>query len=157
MGTILGYMESDHKRCDALFAQLETSIDQKQWDQAMSDMRGFNRALERHLAMEEGVLFPAFEETTGSSAGPTSVMRNEHQYIREIVSRLTDAVEQRDADDFFGHADTLRIMMQQHNLKEESMLYVMADRILSGRQDEIIDAMAALEMINALGVNNLIE
>lgn len=84
-------------------------------------------------------------------------MRLEHKYVRAIVSRLNNAVEQHDANDFFGHADILRIMLEQHHLKEETILYVMIDRILSGQQGEIIDAMDAVDAINALNIINSIE
>jgi hemerythrin-like domain-containing protein len=147
---ILGYMESDHQRCDAFFAQLEGHIERREWERADFSLRCFKDTLERHLAREETILFPAFEEATGgSSEGPTSVMRVEHKYIRAIVSRVCDSVGQRDENDFFGHAEILRNMLQQHNLKEESILYAMIDRILSGRQDEIIDAMDAVAITDA--------
>lgn len=143
MDTISRYLSADHARCDALFAQLETSVGAGHWKQAETEAECFQQALERHFRMEESVLFPVFEQATDNRNGPTGVMRTEHQHIRIILSRLSEAVGQRDADDFFGHADTLRIMTHQHNLKEESILYVMTDRVLAGRQDQIIDAMSA--------------
>jgi hemerythrin-like domain-containing protein len=35
-------------------------------------------------------------------------------------------------------------MIQQHNAKEESILYLMADRVLSGQQQELLAAMQEL-------------
>lgn len=154
MDTISRYLGADHTRCDALFEELEASVSATEWQQAETRFACFHQALERHFGMEEGVLFPAFEQAIGSSAGPTGVMRMEHQHVRGIVSRVSYAVEQRDANDFFDHADTLRIMVQQHNLKEESILYGMVDRALSGRQGQIIDAMATIAPLN---VGNAIE
>jgi hemerythrin-like domain-containing protein len=154
MDTISRYLSADHARCDALFAQLETSVGAGHWKQAETGAEGFHQALERHFRMEEDVLFPAFEQATKSSTGPTGVMRTEHQHIRIILSRLSDAVGQCDTNDFFGHADTLRIMMHQHNLKEESILYVMTDRVLAGRQDQIIDAMDAAGEVGVLDTSN---
>jgi hemerythrin-like domain-containing protein len=142
--TISSYLASDHKRCDALFEQVEISIDEGKWEQAETSFQCFSQALDRHLAMEENVLFPAFEKATGSSDGPTGIMRREHQHIRAIASRLNDAVSQRNASDFFDHDDTLRILMGQHNLKEETILYFMTDRVLSDKQGVIIGAMAEI-------------
>lgn len=156
MRPILTYMERDHQHCDALFAQLETDIERREWEHAEASLQCFSGALARHLAREENVLFPAFEQATGTPAGPTSVMRLEHKYIRAIVSRVIDAVAQRDAHDFFGHADILRIMQEQHDQKEETILYVMIDRILCNRQHEIIEAMDAVNTVDVLGVVNSI-
>ena len=151
MDTISEYLGTDHTRCDELFAQLELGVTQGKWEEAAVAFQYFDRAMERHFGMEEAVLFVAFEEATGSSAGPTSVMRMEHQHLRSITERIADAVKQRDADDFFGHADTLRIMMHQHNMKEESILYLMTDRVLSDRRNDIIDTMdqhGSVDVIN---------
>lgn len=151
MNTISSYLGSDHKRCDALFAQVEVDIEKGNWEQAETTFQSFSQALERHLRMEENILFPAFEETIGSSDGPTSVMRKEHQHIRAIAGRLNDAVGERNMIDFFDHDDTLRILMEQHNLKEETILYLMTDRVLSGRQSEIIGAMDEVVVMTAIG------
>lgn len=148
MTSIAAYLGSDHKRCDDLFASTETHISKQRWEQAQSDFSAFVSALERHLSMEEHVLFPEFEKATGSNQGPTSVMRMEHQQMRSILAMLRDSLDQRDADNFFGYSETLNTMMQQHNMKEESILYVMTDRVLSGRQDEIISAMSRLEAVS---------
>ena len=153
MDTIGSYMGADHARCDALLEQLEARASAGKWVQAETDFRRFEQLIERHFGMEENILFPAFEQATLNSTGPTSVMRMEHGHIRGIISRMASAVQQRDTDDLFGHADTLRIMVQQHNLKEESILYLMADRVLADRRQELIDAMdvlVAMAEINAI-------
>jgi len=150
-------MANDHQRCDALFAELEACIERRDWAQADLNLHRFSEALASHLTREETVLFPAFEEVTGSRAGPTGTFRLEHKYIRAIVSRVIEAVGQHDANDFFGHADILRIMLQQHNVKEETILYVMIDRILADQREQIITGMEAIDSAEALNVFNLDE
>lgn len=145
MTSITEYMGSDHKRCDDLFASAETHVSKNRWDEAEADLSAFGAALEKHLAMEEKVLFPAFEQATGSTQGPTTVMRMEHEQMRSILAMLRESLNQRDEDNFFGHSETLNTMMQQHNMKEESILYVMTDRVLAGRQEDIISAMSTTE------------
>ena len=149
MATISAYLGTDHSRCDGLFEELDAAVGSAQWALANFSVEEFSQALEQHFSMEENVLFLAFEKATGNHAGPTSVMRLEHQHLRGIMSRLAESIALRDAEEFFGHADTLRIMMQQHNLKEETVLYVMTDRILAGRQAEIIGAMDTLDKATA--------
>ena len=152
MNTISEYLGTDHTRCDAFFAQLELAVTDGEWAEARSDFDNFERAMERHFRKEEEILFVAFEKVTGNSAGPTGVMRIEHQHLRAIMGRMCEAVVQHDADEFFGHADTLRIMMHQHNMKEESILYLMTDRVLAERRNEIIDAMREIDATDLLGI-----
>ncbi|RZI42777.1 hemerythrin domain-containing protein [Herbaspirillum sp. HC18] len=145
MRTITGFLGNDHKRCDELFAQTETCVSENRWPDAQSELNTFAEALEHHLAMEEKVLFPEFENATGNNMGPTRVMRMEHEQLRSILTVLREALDQRDAEAFFGYAETFNTMIQQHNMKEESILYVMTDNILAGRQDEVINAMNEIE------------
>lgn len=144
MNTISGHLTKDHKHCDDTFFRAEACVNASQWDHAEICFRQFCDALEQHFAMEEKILFEAFEHATGNTIGPTAVMRNEHQQIRAQAKLLHDALKQRNAEIVLGHFDTLNILMHQHNLKEESVLYVMADRLLSGQQDVIVNAMNEL-------------
>ena len=141
MTTISGYLTGDHKRCDEFFIDAETAVVRMQWERASASFMQFYQALEQHFTMEEEVLFPAFEKATGNSVGPTAVMRCEHGQMRELVQQMAVALDEGNMDDYLGHSDTLNIMMQQHNLKEESVLYQMTDRVLAGRKDEVMHAM----------------
>jgi hemerythrin superfamily protein len=141
MDTITGYLTNDHKRCDALFIEAENYVNTDLWDRAEVCFQQFYQALEQHFAMEEQVLFPTFETAIGSADGPTSVMRVEHQQLRGIISMLKDGLARRDKNVFLGHSDTLNIMLQQHNLKEENILYLMTDRVLSAQKNDVVNAM----------------
>ncbi len=75
--------------------------------------------------------------------GPTQVMRSEHEQMRELFQAMADAVTARDRDNYLGESETLLMMMQQHNLKEEQILYPMADQALAGELDELFRRMDA--------------
>ncbi|MCK7498190.1 MAG: hemerythrin domain-containing protein [Comamonadaceae bacterium] len=101
----------------------------------------FRRETEAHFCAEEDVLFPNFERRTGMSSGPTRMMRMEHMQMRGLLDQLAAAQAGRDTGAFCGAADTLLIMMQQHNLKEENILYPMCDQALAG-DAEVASAIA---------------
>ena len=63
--------------------------------------------------------------------GPTEMMRMEHDQMRVLFAEMRDALEKKKNDDYLGIADTLLILMQQHNIKEEQILYNMMDQRLS--------------------------
>lgn len=132
MNAIAHYLEQDHQHCDDLYLQAETDIAEDRLAEGAAAFQRFMLAFERHLAREEQLLFPALEQHLGSSSGPTVVMRNEHQQMRAILHQMLGALEHRDSDSFFDYADHLRMLMRQHNLKEENVLYPMADRLLAG-------------------------
>ncbi len=119
-----------HKHCDKIFADAEDACANGDWaagEQAFTLLRD---QLETHFSSEEELLFPAFEEATGMTSGPTEVMRGEHRQMRDLLAQMQDAVASRDGDAFGGAAETLLILMQQHNMKEENILYPMCDNAL---------------------------
>ncbi len=143
MSTILDFLGSDHRACDDLFASAEAAVAQKNWDSARSLFDQFQAAMARHLAMEEDVLFPAFESRTGMSSGPTLVMRMEHSQMRDLLQEMANAVAAGNQNGYLGLSETLNMLMQQHNLKEENMLYPMSDRALGDERDRVIRDMEA--------------
>jgi len=134
------FMVDKHRACDELFTAAENAADKGDWALASIKWQAFSEELETHLQMEEVVLFPQFEAATGMTQGPTQVMRMEHVQMRELCKKLSQAVKVKDSKAYLGNADTLMILMQQHNMKEEQMLYPMADRVLSD-SESLIDAM----------------
>jgi hemerythrin-like domain-containing protein len=138
-------MGSDHKRCDDLFLAAEKAVAAGDWSNAQKQYGEFHKAVEKHFSMEEQVLFPDFERAHGSAIGPTQVMRLEHEQMRGLIRALQQALAAEDKDAFLGEADTLLVLMQQHNAKEEMMLYPMTDQMLAGQGDEVISRMQSLE------------
>lgn len=144
MSTISDFLAPDHKHCDELFAAAEAAMAGSDWDAAASDFNRFHAAMRHHFAMEEQVMFPAFEARTGMSGGPTAVMRSEHQQMNALLDRLAYAVSHREREACLGEAETLLLLMQQHNIKEEQMLYRMADRALADELEAVLGRMRAI-------------
>jgi iron-sulfur cluster repair protein YtfE (RIC family) len=131
MPSILAFLTQDHRHCDDSYAAAEEMVAAGRWDEAGQSWTIFLNALETHLNREERFLFPAFEAQTGNTQGPTAMMRMEHEQIRSLVSEMNEAIVAKDADSFLGFAETLMILIQQHNMKEEQMLYPMSDQVLA--------------------------
>ena len=70
--------------------------------------------------------------------GPTRVMRAEHAQMRELLAAAGEALAAEDADDYAGNAETLLILAQQHNMKEENVLYPMCDQHLAAEADGLV-------------------
>jgi hemerythrin-like domain-containing protein len=147
MSSLSQYLQSDHRYCDGLFELVEPLALAGKWQEARHALEAFAFALERHLACEERVLFPALEETHGGPMGPTHMMRLEHGGLRDLIMQMDDALARLDADELAAVGETLRITIQQHNMKEENVLYPMADRLLAGRADDLLQAMEGRRVV----------
>ena len=142
MESIRDLMADDHRRCDDFFVAVERSLAQAAWADADAAFGQLRDAMLNHFDAEEEILFPVFEAHTGMSMGPTRVMRSEHDQMRDLLVAAKAALDESDADDYSGTAETLLIMMQQHNMKEENILYPMCDQQLS---TQLASLLAKLE------------
>lgn len=145
--TLAAILTHDHRRCDECLATLEGSVQGGRWAEAQGAGDLFARALRAHLQAEEQVLFPAFERATGQRGGPTMMMRMEHDQMRGLLDALDAALRTKDAGTCMDLSDTLMVLIQQHNMKEEQVLYPMCDQVLAAGLDDL-----ARQLQSALGV-----
>lgn len=137
MTTLTLPLKQHHHHCDNLFASTEAEAAAGHWEAAGKHLAAFATELEEHFRTEEELLFPGFEEVTGMRVGPTQMMRLEHAQMRELLEQMQTALAATDGASFSGVAETLLIMMQQHNIKEENILYPMCDRSLASQTDSL--------------------
>ena len=144
MSTISSFLTTDHRACDEEFANLENAVVSQNWEKSQEQLNKFISDLTHHFSMEEKVMFPAFEDATGMTQGPTMVMRIEHEQMKQLLNSLQEDVNKKDKDHFFGVSESLMMLMQQHNMKEEQMLYKMADMHLGTMVSKVIEDMKAI-------------
>jgi hemerythrin-like domain-containing protein len=142
MTSLSQFLSNEHNHCDDLFAEAENAVADKNWPIAQSGFQLFVDAMQRHFRHEEDVLFPAFEAQTGMSGGPTYVMREEHRQMNGVFAAMQDALAQQDRNGYLGLSETLLMLMRQHNVKEENILYPMADQALAGEREALLGRMA---------------
>jgi len=131
MSNLAEFFVHDHRSCDALWASVEEAVEADDAARATTAWRGFYDAMQRHLGMEEDELFPAFERASGMlRGGPTFVMRSEHAQMRALMNQMDALLEAGEFGEMLDQGDTLLMLIQQHNAKEEGMLYPMAEQHL---------------------------
>ena len=144
MAGIGEYMINHHKECDEVFARAEEAVGASDWARAQADFEVFAHQMERHFEMEENLLFPEFENKTGHRGGPTQVMRMEHDQMRVVMHEMRAALEAKDAQQYLGLSETFLVLMQQHNYKEEGILYNMIDQVLGDQVEKLVSQLEAV-------------
>ena len=148
--SISDYMKEDHRACDTLFAKAEEAVALGEWEVAGERFLAFSNETLLHFSKEEDELFPAFEKQTGMTEGPTKVMRYEHEQVRGIIGNMAKALEAKDKDAYLSLAESAMILLQQHNMKEEQMLYAMCDRVLPEElKEKTLETMKNMSTKNA--------
>lgn len=125
------FFTADHRHCDETWADLEACATRGDAEGTRAAWARFDHEMRRHFTMEEEVLFPAVEDATGmQGGGPTQVMRHEHVQMRAILDQMARAAAEGRTEALLDHGDSLLMLIQQHNVKEERILYPMADQVL---------------------------
>ncbi|QYY27940.1 hemerythrin domain-containing protein [Cupriavidus pinatubonensis] len=125
MSSAIEILVRQHRDCDQALEDLEACLRGPDWDMAASAFARLEAALQGNFSAEEDRLFPAFEKVAGSASGPTAVMRHEHDEVRELLGNAGEWLQLRDANALAAELDTLVVLLQQHNIKEENVLFPM--------------------------------
>ena len=125
MSQAMMQLAKQHSECDDQLNRCEAALHKGDMPAAGRNFRLFSEFLDSHFALEENKLFPALEEATGVTAGPTAVMRAEHAEIRSLRDEAYAAIEAHQPTEALATIDTLNVLIQQHNVKEENILYPM--------------------------------
>ncbi len=108
---LAAFFEQDHRDCDARWADVEELLDTQDVEAARSAWEKFDKGMRRHIAMEEEVMFPAFEAAAQmGGGGPTSVMRMEHKQMIGLLDQIEGAMESGDAEQALDLGDTLLML-----------------------------------------------
>ena len=128
----------DHRRLDSILAEAKRCLVAGDLSRASARFVEFRDGLDRHIAAEEDVLFPAFEKFTGGD-GVTQVMRMEHAEIRRLMAEVASNLELGDEDRHATPLAALTARIYAHNGKEERMLYPAIER--TAREADALEAL----------------
>ena len=145
MSAITNGLSAHHRACDELFLAAEGAAADRQWRECELKIAAYQAEMGRHFDFEEQTLFPLFEHATGMSQGPTMVMREEHAQMRDLIEQLVAAAARHEPGEYFAASETLLVLMQQHNLKEEGVLYPELDALAGADSGAIAEGLRALE------------
>ena len=139
------FMRDDHRACDTKFADMENAVANNNWSKGKKLFEKFASDLLHHFDMEEKVMFIAFEARSANAhCNPTPVMIMEHTQMRNIIDSMREKLDTKDKDGFFGDSETLMMTMQQHNMKEEQMMYPMIDEVMGEESAMLLNSMKEL-------------
>ncbi len=138
--TITGVFRKDHEEVGRLLAALDFST----FGKALAGAEAFARRLERHMAWEEEVLFPAVGRAEPSLAREDlPVLRAEHARLRWLSAEVLGLLRER-SPKAERRAAELCEFLAEHSAKEDALVYAAGDRALSPA--EAGEVLAAVEL-----------
>lgn len=153
-------LKSEHEGIGIMLRVVNTICSRLESDGSFDD-RQFERIIEFfrvfvdrcHHGKEEDMLFPAMKQAgIPDQGGPIGQMLAEHEQGRTYVRKMEEPLKrcqsgsvQADSE-ICMHARAYTALMTQHIDKENTILFPLADRVLSAeRQAELFDAFEKLE------------
>jgi hemerythrin-like domain-containing protein len=137
---------NEHRNIEKALAALERMaesfagkgrIDPEPAGQAVEFLRLYADRL--HHGKEEANLFPAMEARgLPSDVGPTAVMREEHTMGRAFIKDMGDALGEGDTGAFVDAARGYVALLREHIMKEDQVLFPMADRLLPPEDQDVL-------------------
>ncbi len=92
-----------------------------------------------HHGKEEGYLFPELvRKGIPDEGGPVGVMLQEHVQGRSLISQMFTSLEQKDLNSYLHAAVLYRDLLRAHIEKENQVLFVMADRVISEAEQDVM-------------------
>lgn len=140
--SISSLMTHDHRNCDLAIEEMEQFASIKDFNESLNAFTKWQDVNLAHFNIEEEYLFPETINALGMKIPPIMVMEMEHQQIKKCLTEIELALRQEDMEKFQHLIETCLIMIQQHNMKEEQILYPIIDKALYNKQDELVTLIA---------------
>lgn len=92
-----------------------------------------------HHGKEENYLFKELvNKGVPNEDGPVGVMLYEHDEARGFIAQMSESVDNKDVDGFNRAAAQYCDLMRAHIEKENGMLFVIADQVISEQEQDLL-------------------
>ena len=164
MESILEELFRQHRDAEGMLVKLAAGVKRVEREGAkaagvVDDLRDLRRAIQgevmSHFREEEQALFPVLGMHIDSASGPIAMLMEEHAIFRQLELQLEEAVAALEAgfrdgweEKFCDAAFSIARLLPAHIDKEESVLFPMAEGVLSADEWDDVrrlwnEAMAA--------------
>lgn len=142
MGNTDNWLVHEHSQYENLLSRCQDAVEMEDWGTADRVFRELVAYLKQHMAVEEEVLYPAYEATAHAPQGPTRALREEHDQIVRLFRDMAAVIKTRDSEHVIDCLSHLEYQMVKHHEKEEDIFLPMASQILDDKREEISQKLA---------------
>jgi hypothetical protein len=115
-------ISAQHRQLDDFTLRLAAALDAGEAPAAQAAFLRFSDALEAHLALEDGLYFPALRGLRPSLAPDLVALGDEHQALRERLARLARLVAAGRCEACVRPLERLAGDLAEHEGREEGLL-----------------------------------
>jgi hemerythrin-like domain-containing protein len=137
MNSTDNWLVHEHSLYENLLSQCHDAVEIEDWGTVNLAFNELVTHLKRHMALEEEVLYPAYEATVHAPQGPTMALREEHDHIVRLIQDMARIIKNRDSEHVLECLVHLENHMIKHHEKEEDIFLPMASHILRESREEL--------------------
>jgi len=145
MNNTENWLVHEHSLYEDLLSQCLEAVQAEDWGTVDMAFHELVTHLKRHMALEEEVLYPAYEATPNVPRAPTAALREEHSDIVRLIQDIAQIIRHRGSDHVIECLLHLENRMIKHHEKEEDIFLPMASLILNDSHDEISRKLAEFD------------
>lgn len=131
LGNLTTYLGWDNERMAGLLATFIRHAEAREWDEAREQFTAFAAALDRHIRIEEEIVFPLFERASWMTPSQVRLMQLEHEEILCATGGIGGALAHQLIDAVLVGVGRLEDVLEPHNAQEERVIYPVADRAMT--------------------------
>jgi hypothetical protein len=115
-------ISAQHRQLDDFYARVVAALQQESARAARSAFARFADALEAHLALEDGLYFPALRGLRPALAPDLEALCDEHQQLRERLADVARRIDAGACAECARPLEGLADAMADHEMREERLL-----------------------------------
>lgn len=132
------WLVHNHTKFEQLIRECRDAADISDWWALEKKFRNLVELLHYHMAQEEEVLFPAYEEKRKHEHKSTQELYNEHSVIVNCLRNLDKLIDSQSSQLAHTCLVSLEQLMIEHNKKEEQTFLPFASHMLFEDRDELV-------------------
>jgi hypothetical protein len=115
-------ISSQHRQLDGFYERVAEALERDEPETARASFARFADALEAHLALEDGLYFPALRGLLPRLAGDLEALCDEHQLLREQLAEVARLIDAGSCAACVRPLDRLVGDLAEHEGREEGLL-----------------------------------
>lgn len=131
------WLVHDHSLYEELLEECQESVAAEDWHAAEAVFQQLVKHLKQHMALEEEVLYPAYDAKVSHRPAPTEALQEEHDRLVNMVCDIARVMGNRDSGHIVACLERLEQVMIIHHEREEDIFLPMASHILQANRDQL--------------------
>jgi iron-sulfur cluster repair protein YtfE (RIC family) len=130
-----------HSDFEQLLHESMAAVEKWDWQQAKDLFHELSSQIEKHMAMEDEVLYPAYESFADLPQEPIRALKDEHEKINQLVGDVETVLDTNDSEHVLESMTRFEGILLDHHEKEESIFLPMAGHFLEPLKETLLERM----------------